>query len=325
MLTDATYFIKQIFKEEFQMNDNSQTKWDSFRDATNARIKEIMTRTTLAEHLQEQNEKAVTRKHGWIEEFRAEKGTYIFMAVSALFTAMLGLILGLAPALVTNADGSTMIEFHTDLLHVGIALIYASAFVMVTEVAFILGKNKFHAREEGNLPQQASMITMMALAFLSIVGTGWAGATIAASVLGFLKDFQQIPDWAQNWVVRILSVLFAFYAVLLTVYRLASQEAKNKRLMDNTARKLREDHALRMTMVEIDEEEQLNLAEIQAYREAVASGRLTAADALAARRAKKTLKQLEAEQKRDLNGDGIIEQLAPLGFSDNHKSKSNFQ
>jgi aminoglycoside phosphotransferase len=113
--------------------------------------------------------------------------------------------------------------------------------------------------------------------------------------------------------------------VLLTVYRLASQEAKNKRLMDNTARKLREDHALRMTMVEIDEEEQLNLAEIQAYREAVASGRLTAADALAARRAKKTLKQLEAEQKRDLNGDGIIEQLAPLGFSDNHKSKSNFQ
>lgn len=308
------------------MNEkNEQTKWDSFRDSTNARIKEIMTRPTLAEHLQEQNEKAVTRKHAWIEEFRADKGTYIFMAISAVFTAMLGLILGLAPALVTNPDGSTMIEFHTDMLHIVVALVYVGAFVMVTEAAFIMAKNKFHTREEGNLPQQASMLVMMGLAFLSIVGTGWAGATIAASVLGFLKDFQNIPDWAQNWVVRILSVLFALYAVLLTVYRLTSQEAKNKRLMENTARKLREDHQLRMTMVEIDEEEQLNLAEIEAYRQAVASGRLSAADAQAARRAKKTLRQLEAERGEDLNGDGFIEKVpTPVGFSDNGKHKGNF-
>lgn len=285
------------------MNENNNpTKWDTFRDATNARIKEIMTRPTLAEHLQKQNEEQVSRKHPWTDELKADKGTYIFMAISAVFTAMLGVILGLAPSIAANLDGSKTINFHTDLIHITVAVVYAAAFVMVTEAAFIMAKNKFHTREEGNLSQQNSMVAMMALSIISVIGTGWAGAAIAASVLGFLKDFQDIPDWAQYWSVRILSVLFAVYAVCLTIYRLTSQEAQNKRLMENTARKLREDHRLRMMMVEIDEEEQLNLAEIEAYRQAVSSGRLSAADALAARRAKKT-----------------------FIFSDNHKDKGNFQ
>src|ERR1041384_1619472 len=126
------------------MNEKPKASlWDTARSAIDARIKEIMTRPTLAETLQDQNEKQITLKHSWMEEFRADKGSYIFAGISAVFTSILGLILGLAPALVTNPDGSTYINFHTDFLHWTMAILLAVVFVAVTEAAFLHGKNKF--------------------------------------------------------------------------------------------------------------------------------------------------------------------------------------
>jgi hypothetical protein len=309
------------------MNEKQSTNsWDTTRSAIDARVKEIMSRPTLAETLQEHNDKQVARKHSWMDEFKADKASYIFAAISAVFTGILGLILGLAPALVTNPDGSTMITFHTDVLHVMVAILYAASFIAVTEGGFLLAKNKFHAREDGNLTQAVSMGLMILLSFLSILGSGFAGARIGASVLGFLTDFREIPHATQVYVVSAIPVLFGLYLLALMFYRLSSMEAKNKRLTENTARKLREDHALRMTLVELDESEQLQIAEIEAYKKAVAEGRLTAADAMAARRAKKTLRQLEAERGQDLNGDGVIERIPePVAFSKNGKDKQNFQ
>jgi len=308
------------------MNDQSNKSWDSFRENINARIKERLSRPTLTENLQEQNEKQVTRKFAWIAEFKADQATYIIMAISGLFTSMLGLLMGLAPQLVTNPDGSQMINFHTDALHWVIAVLYIAAFVAVTEGAFIVGKQKFHTREEGNITQQGAMITMMVLAGVSIVGTGWAGGTIAASVLGFLSDFKEIPHSAQRWVVAVIPVLLAFYAFLLTAYRVSSNEAKARRLGAQMKLKQQLDHELQMEMVELEGAEVMQLAEIEAYQKAVAKGLLSASEAHAARRAGKTLRQLEAEKQTDLNGDGIIERVVQaVGFSDNGKNKTNFQ
>jgi MFS family permease len=287
------------------MNDNKQ--FDAFRDKINSGIRDRLNRPTLTESLQEQNEKQATRKNGWMAELKADRATYIIMAVSATFTAMLGLLMGLAPTLVTNADGSTNIFFHTDALHWVIAILYIAAFVSVTEVAFIVAKQKFHVREEGNITQQASMTAMMFMAGVSIVGTGWAGGTIAASVLGFLTDFKEIPHSAQRWVVAIIPVLLAVYAFLLTFYRLSSLEEKSKRMTDQMTRKQRLDHELQMAMVELEGDEQLQLAEIESYQRAVSKGLLSAAEAQAARRAGKTLRQLEGERGQDLNGDRKID------------------
>jgi len=295
------------------MNDQNNRSWDSFRENINARIKERLSRPTLTENLQEQNEKQVERKSSWIAEFKADRPTYVIMAVSAMFTAMLGLLMGLAPNLIVNPDGSTMISFHTDLLHWVISALYIAAFVAVTEGAFIVGKQKFHVREEGNTTQQGTMLVMMILAGISIVGTGWAGGTIAASVLGFLTDFKEIPHGAQRWVVAIIPVLLAFYAFLLTGYRISSNEAKARRLASQMKLKQQLDHQLQMEMVELEGAEQMQLAEIEAYQKAVSKGLLSASEAHAARRAGKTLRQLEFEKKTDLNGDGVVEnQPAPL-------------
>ena len=295
------------------MNEtNVRQSLEAFRDKVGARIKERMSRPTLTEGLQEQNEQQAERKSAWAGEWKAERATYVIMAISAVFTAILGLMLGLAPNLVTNPDGSTEINFHTDFLHVVIAVIYAVAFVTVTEGGFIVAKNKFHAREEGNGTQHGTMIAMMILAGISIIGTGWAGGSIGASVLGFLTDFREIPHSAQKWVVGIVPALLATYAYFLTAYRLSSGEDKSKRLTAQMKRKQQLDHRLQMDMADLEAEEMMMLAETKAYLEAVERGVLSAGEAKAARKAGKTLRQLEAEKGEDLNNDGKIEPALPV-------------
>lgn len=308
--------------------------FDQFREKVNKRITDRLNRPTLTEGLQQQNERRVNRKYSWSVEFRSDPATYIIMMISALFTSMLGLIMGLAPTLQTNPDGSSVIMFNTDLMHWVIAVLYVAAFVTVTEAAFLIGKHKFHIREEGNVVQLGTMLFMMILAGVSIVGTGYAGGAVTASVLGFLSDFQEIPHNAQGWVVKIIPTLLALYAFLLTAYRLSSMEEKNKRLTEQMKRQQENDHKLQMDMVELESQEILQLAEIKAYQEAVEKGYLSAAEANAARRAGKTLGQLESEIGRDLNGDKHIGPVqhrwdedngmdipALVGFSGNGKSK----
>lgn len=288
-------------------NNNVRQSLEAFRDKMQARIKERISRPSVIEDLHAKNKEQAEKKSPWFIEFRTDKATYVIMAISAVFTAILGLILGLAPNLQTLADGSTVINFHTDFLHVVIALIYAVAFVTVTEAAFLVGKNKFHNREEANPTQQNTMLFMMILAGLSIIGTGLAGSMIGASVLGFLTDFKEIPHSAQKWVVGVIPLLLAVYAYLLTAYKLSSEEEKSNRLTEQMKRQQEREHRLHRDLAELEVQEMMMLAEDKAYLEAVERGVLTAAEASAAKRAGKTLRQLEREKGEDLDGDGRVE------------------
>lgn len=290
------------------MNENNlRQNLNKFRDDLQKRIKERMSRPSVTETLHKQNQQQAEKKSPLFADYKNDKATYVIMSISAVFTALLGLILGLAPYTVTAADGTRSIYFNTDLIHWTIAIIYSVAFVTVTEVAFMVGKNKFHQREEGNNTQQFTMLGMMVLAGVSIVGTGYAGGVIGASVLGFLSDFEEIPHQAQEWVVKVIPVLLAVYAFLLAGYKLSSEEDKNNRLTQQLDRQQQNDHKFQRRMAELEVEEMMMLAEDRAYIEAVEKGLLSAADASAARKAGKTLGQLEAERGQDLNGDGKVE------------------
>jgi hypothetical protein len=286
---------------------NTRQTLESFRDKLQDRIKARISRPSVADALQEQSNQQVEKKSPWFAEFKTDKATYVFMAVSGVFTGILGLILGLAPERQTDpVTGATSIFFHTDFLHWTIAIVYALAFIAVTEMAFLVAKNKFHTREQGNMTQQNTMLVMMALSIVSIIGTGYAGGAIGASVLGFLSEFRDIPANAQEWVVKVVPVLIALYGGLLTTYKLASDEERDNRLTDQLERKQKREHALNRKLAELEVEELMALAEDKAFLEAVERGALTAGEATAARKAGKALKTLEKEKGQDLDGDGRI-------------------
>jgi hypothetical protein len=286
------------------MDENNEISRKSM--ALNRSIRERLNRPTLTEEVQAQNEQNAERKMSWMTEVRQNWFVYFLLAMSAVFTGMLGVFMGLTPHLVTNLDGSQSISFNTDFGHVVTAILYCLAFVTITEGAFIAGKWKFHTREENNGAQTITMLLVMALALVSIVVTGYAGGQVVASTLGFLSEFKEIPAWAQEWVVKIIPVLFGVYAPLFVVYWLSSKKPKHDRIAKQTKERMQQEHRLQMEMIEISLEEELMLEEAEMYQRLVRDGKLTVSQARAARRAKKSLPELEQELGRDLDNDGHV-------------------
>jgi hypothetical protein len=273
----------------------------------NRSIRERLQRPTLTEDIQAQNEKNAERKMNWITEVRQNWFMYFLLALSATFTGMLGIFMGLAPHLTTDpVTGLQNITFNDDFGHVITAVLYCIAFVTITEGAFIAGKWKFHTREEGNGTQTLTMLIVMALALVSIGVTGYAGGQVVASTLGFLSEFKEIPAWAQEWVVKIIPLLFAVYAPLFVGYWLSSNKAKNERIAKQTKDRMRQEHALQMEMLELNLEEELMLEEAEMYERLVREGKLSVSQVRAARRAKKSIPELEQDLGRDLDGDNKI-------------------
>lgn len=286
------------------MNDKKDSFFDtSDVDALDRQIAENMARPTLVDQLQAQNDKVIARKMSWKDEIKRYWYIYLMLAVSGLFTTMLGLYMGLAPNLVTKLDGSQAINFNTDFGHVATAIMYVVAFLSVTEGAFVIAKLKFHEREEANIVQAIMMVSAMILAGVSIIGTGIAGGNVVASTLGFLSEFKEVSPVAQKWVVRIIPVLLALYAYAFTAYQLSSRQAKAKRLARENKEKQELDHAMRMDNIMLIGQRQFQAAEIEMYKQMVMQGRLTAAEASAALRAGTTLQQLEKQLGRDLDGN----------------------
>jgi hypothetical protein len=215
--------------------------------------------------------------------------------------------MGLAPYRQTDpVTGAQNIYFNNDGGHIFTALLYIVAFITITEGAFVVGKWKFHTREEGNNKQATTMIVVMVLAFISILGTGWAGGQVVASTLGFLTEFKEIPPWAQEWAVRIIPTLFGVYTVLFTIYWLSSQSAQMERIANQERETQLQDHKFTMQLLELATEEDLLVAEAEKYIDLVRQGKLSLSEARAAQRAQMSIPQLEEHLGRDLDDDNKI-------------------
>lgn len=304
------------------MTESTRQTLESFRAKLQDRIKARISRPSMAETLQKKNKEEAEKKTPFFAEFKNDKAAYIFMGISAVFTGTLGIVLGLAPYRGIDGSGRQVITFNTDLVHWTLAVVYATAFIAVTEVAFLVAKNKFHNREESNFWQAATMAVMMILAMVSVIGTGYAGGVIGASVLGFLTEFRDIPASAQEWVVKVIPVLLASYAGLLSVYKLTSEEERDRRLTEQLERKQILDHKLNRKLAELEVMDMLATAEDKAWLEAVERGALTSGEVAGARKAGKSLKQLERERQEDLNGDGVVGERSNLTKSPNGETES---
>lgn len=286
------------------MNNNFNSKE---RETLDKIIKERLGQGSLVGAMQVEEEKKEKVREGrlleWSDEWKKYPYLYIFLSVSALFTMTLGMFMGLAPKLNT-ADNS--IYFHTDFLHLFLALVYMIAFVSVTEIAFGIGKWLFHTRENGNKTQQNTTLIMMGIAGISIVGTGIAGGIVVASNIAFLSAFVEIPTAAQKWVIVVIPVLLAVYAFLLTGYSLSSASAKSERMLYQQKRTAELDHQTRQRSIMQIAEEELQVAELNIYMDLVKKGKMSSAQAKAAIAAGRTLGQEEFHQKRDIDGNGTI-------------------
>jgi hypothetical protein len=296
------------------MNDevNTREKLERFRNDIQKRVKDRIGRQSTLDSLQDRNKEQAEKKAPLFAEFKTDKPTYAFMAFSAIFTFVLGLILGLAPYRTVGSDGKPALYFHTDALHLVYAVILGALFVTVTEAAYMVAKNKFHMREEGNPTQYGTMLAMMILAVVSIIGTGISGGIIGASVLGFLTEFQDIPPGAQRWVVVVTPILLACHLTFLTAYKLSSEEEKQKRLTEQLEREQKREHELNRKLVELEVADMMATAEDMAWMSAVERGALSAGEVMGYRKAGKTLMQVESEKGVDLNDDGKVGPIATV-------------
>jgi hypothetical protein len=299
---------------------NSQfPQQDDFFDASeldnlDREIADQIGRPTLVDQMQEQSDAEEARRMNWSSELKKHWYVYAFLLLSAVFTATLGIYMGLSPTLQTDATGLTYIHFNTDVGHVLLAFVYCLAFVGVTEFQFAVAKQKFYTREQKNQSQKWTMIIGMVVGVIGIMGTGLAGGVIVASNIMFLTEFADIPPSAQKWVVIVIPLMFAIYTVLYTIYALSSEEAKAERLASENERKQNLDHRTRMRSIEQIATRQLQVAEIMVYKQMVMAGKLSSAEAAAAIRAGRTLAQTEAVLGRDLDGDhsvGTTRRLPP--------------
>jgi hypothetical protein len=274
-----------------------------------------MNKTGLVDQMQGDSEKREAQKTNWADEFRKDKGLYFFLSISAVFTSLLGIMLGLAPVKMERIiDGEVVpyIHFSTDWIHIAIAILLVVGFVGVTEIACAIGKKKFHTREEANPTQRSTAWIMTAIAFLSIIVTGATGGVVTASVLGFLSDFSQIPHGAQVWAAIGIPMLVAVYAILLITYSGSSEAEKAERITRDRRRKMDLENKTRMENIRALAGVKLQYAEIQLYWQKVNEGLLTAAEAQAAIKAGETLMQTEKRLRRDLNGDGTVGEKVPV-------------
>lgn len=321
------------------MNNNKSFFDNKELSQIDREIREHLNRPTLAQQMRadsRKKEEASNRGLSFSKELHKYWYVYVFLCISALFTGTLGIYMGLSPTMVTETDGSKYIHFNTDVGHVLLALTYLVAFIGVTELAFGIAKWKYYTREENNRFQKWLMIVTMVLAGASIMGTGIAGGNVVASNISFLSEFVNISPVAQKYVVIAIPVLIVLYTVLFSAYALSSDMAATERLMSEQERQRELDNRTRMNAIEQIAAEKLQAAEIGAFQKLVEEGVISSAQAMAAIRAGRSLKQEELFQGRDLDGDGQVGHKrpvslqyrpAPVPASDNgrEKEKGNFQ
>jgi hypothetical protein len=278
-------------------------------DEIKAGIKDRLARPTLVQDITKQTAQQNSKNMGWVlKEIKDDPGGSFLLAISMLFTAMLGVYLGLTPHLAPdpNNPAAQVIAFDTDFGHVVTAILYVLALWTVTELAFFYSRHKFHIREETNGHQLWTMWVAMFLAFISIVVTGGAGGTVVASTLGFLSEFKSVPPSLQKWLVWIIPSLFGIYLALHTIYRLSSEKAKAERIAQQTREQQELEHRMIMEQLELEGEEEIMLEEIERYKDLIRRGKISRGQARAAIRAGKSVGELETELGKDLDEDGGV-------------------
>ncbi len=271
-----------------------------------------MDKPGLIDRMEEDSEKRAAVKQDWTNDIKRDPAIYVFLCISAVFTALLGIMLGLAPEKrIDPISGASSIFFHDDWVHILITILLVVGFVGVTEYPYIVGKKKSHDREDGNTEQQWASNSIMTVSLTSVLITGVTGGVVTANVLGFLSEFDKIPPGAQIWAAIAIPLLIAVYTHLTTKYRLASRTDKTERLTRDQDRRMELENQTRMNRIRRMAMTKAQYAYIRRFWQAVNDGLMTPDEAQTAIDAKETIFQTEKRLGRDLTRDNTIGVPAP--------------
>lgn len=263
-------------------------------------------RDDLIDRMHEQKDKDAERKAPWMQEVREHWFLYALLFISFLLTETLAIYLGTAPKVMTDpATGAQFIEFHTDFGHLATAFIYMLVLPLVTELAFDNSRKKFNQRETGNWRQTWTMGLSIVVSVISWVGTGVAGAYVIMSTLGSI-GFIEIPKNVQTYLIWVIPVLLAFFALMTWLYQAGSRFAKSKKMAEEEEKNAELADQMRMQQIERAGKRAIRAAAIRSFEQAVALGLLSQAEADAALAQGMSLGDLERKLNRDITGEGKI-------------------
>lgn len=154
-------------------------------------------------------------------EFARKYGRYWLVYLALLGTGILSGISGMIMPM--------QAEMNVTIFTLAAGLYYAIGFLTNGEGAFYFWFDKLVDHDKDNTAQQIVAYSMLAIAVATILTTALACANFIAFVVGALSEFQQIPGWAQEWVVFAIPALWVAHLVAGMLFKSLSDEAAAER------------------------------------------------------------------------------------------------
>lgn len=238
------------------MNENNTKKtYVPIREKINERKKE------------ERKARAVTFSD-FLIDWKRNKMIMIGLAGSALFTALMGLFIGLNPKL--DADGVLILfggqpGWGSALIGIVFGVIYMFAFPILGEYGTYYWHRKLALRDQGNTTQAIIAFVTMILAAAFTITTAIAASYILASLLHTFKVFNAIPAWAQYWTITIIPIALALHAGANIWYDHVSQYAEERREMERALQTVEIEAENRIRQARVDARERAAVAMAEEY------------------------------------------------------------
>lgn len=152
-------------------------------------------------------------------------GQYWLVYAALAFTATLSFFSGLILPFTPDKNGMVALTFGGILA----AIYYSVGFVTNGEAAANYWFDKLTDHDKDNTPQKVIAWLMLVISVAVSLTTALAAAAEIAFLLGVLKEFQQFPSWAQEWIVWSIPTMWTINAVSGMAFKALSDEAENER------------------------------------------------------------------------------------------------
>jgi hypothetical protein len=160
-----------------------------------------------------------------LHDFNQRYGQYWLIYSALICTAALSFVSGMVLPFRPDDNGNVVLTFGG----IALALYFGVGFVSNGEGAAGFWFEKLTDHDKDNNPQKWIAGIMLAASVIVSLVTSLAAAAQLAFLLGVLSEFQEIPVWAQDWIVWSIPTMWIANAVSGMAFKAVSDEADAER------------------------------------------------------------------------------------------------